>query len=52
MPLKRNSPFISICLQDISPVNGLKPFYIGIKTDELVKKQTMFQGKMEDFKDK
>ena len=37
-------------LQDISPVNGLKTFYIDIKTTERIKKQTIpkkdgrFQG--------
>ena len=36
-------------LQDISPANGQKTFYIGIKTIELEKKQTMFQRKMENF---
>ena len=41
-----------ICLYDISPVNGLKTFYIDIKTIERVKKQTMFQRKMADFKGK
>ena len=33
-------------------VNGLKTFYIDIKTIERVKKQTMFQRKMADFKGK
>ena len=37
-------------LQDISPVNGLKTFYIDVKTTECVKKQNVskkdgrFQG--------
>ena len=33
-------------------VNGLKTFYIDIKIIEHVKKQTMIQRKMADFKDK
>ena len=33
-------------------MNGLNSFYIGIKTIEIVKKQTMFQRKMEDYKGK
>ena len=36
-----------ICL-----VNGLETFYIDIETIELVKKQTMFQKKMEDVNGK
>ena len=36
----------------MSLVNGLKTFYIVIKTIERVKKQTMFQRKMADFKGK
>ena len=36
----------------ISPVNGLKTFYSDIKAIELVKKQTIFQRKMADFKGK
>ena len=35
-----------------STVNGLKTFYSDIKTIELVKKQTVFQRKMADFKGK
>ena len=44
IPLKRKL--------DISPVNGLRTFYIKIKTIECVKKQTMFQREMADFKGK
>ena len=44
--------FYEICVQDISPVSGLKNFYIDIKTIKPVKKQTMFQRKMKDFKGK
>ena len=32
--------------------NGLKTLYIVIKTNELAKKQTMFQRKIADFKGK
>ena len=39
-------------LQDISPVNGLKTFYIDIKTIEHVRKQIMFQRKMNDIEGK
>ena len=39
-------------LWDISPVNGLKTFYIGIEINECFKKQTMFQRNMEDSKGK
>ena len=44
--------FYEICLRDTGSIIGLKAFYIDIKTIELVKKQTMFQRKMEDFKGK
>ena len=37
---------------DISSVIGLETFHIDIKTILLVKKQTMFQIKMKDFKGK
>ena len=34
----------------MSPLNSLEIFYTDIKNIELVKKQTMFQKKMKDFK--
>ena len=37
---------------DINQANGLKTFYIDIKTIERAKKWTMFQRKMKDFKSK
>ena len=39
-------------LQDISPVNGLETFYTDIKTIERVKKPSIFERKMIDFKGK
>ena len=51
-PVKLMLIRISNVLQDISPVNRLKTFYIDIKTIERIKKQTMFQRKMADFKGK
>ena len=39
-------------LQDISPVNSLKTSFIDIETIKRVKKQTMFQRKIADFKGK
>ena len=39
-----------IYLLDINPLNGLKNFYIAIKSIRRVKKKTMFQKKMENFK--
>ena len=47
IPLKKISLLWYICL-----VNGLETFYIDIKTIELVKKQTMFQKKIEDVNGK
>ena len=41
---------MSTYLFDINPVNGLKNFYIDIKTIKLAKNQTMFQRRIEDFK--
>ena len=44
IPLKKDSRLLLyICLQDISPANDLKTFYIDIKTIERVKQQTVFQ---------
>ena len=34
----------------MSPLNSLEIFYTDIKNIELVKKQTVFQKKMKDFK--
>ena len=49
IPLMR---YLSLRYLFVCPVNGLKNVCVGIKTIELVKKQTMFQRKMEDFKGK
>ena len=38
-----------ICSLDIIPVNGVKTFYIDIKTIECVKKQPMFPRRLADF---
>ena len=50
IPLKRNSHFMRYLFIGYCPVNGLKTLYIDIKPIELLKKQIMFQVKMEDFK--
>ena len=49
---QRKLVFYEVCLRHIGLVNGLKAFYIDIKTIEVVKEQTMFPRRMEDFKGK
>ena len=47
---KKTCLFWDIYLLDINPLNGLKNFYTAIKSIRCVKKKTMFQRKMENFK--